>query len=77
MSPNRSQVNVMTAADLPVGVLVPSRGRFSLIQPFITRSYAIPVGIGLGEPSMDVSMVVVSRGIHVVGYNLLAIKSIG
>ena len=34
------------------------------------------VGIGLGEHTMNVSMVVAGRGKHVVGYNLLAIKSI-
>ena len=34
------------------------------------------VGIGLWEPPINVSMVVVGRGIHIVGYNLLAIKSI-
>ena len=34
------------------------------------------VGIGLWEHPMDVSMVVVGRGKHVVGYSLLAIKSI-
>ena len=35
------------------------------------------VGKGLWEPSMGVPMVVVGRGIHAVGYTLLAIKSIG
>ena len=34
----------------------------------------VGVGIGVGEHTMNVSMVANSRGIHVVGYNLLAIK---
>ena len=39
-------------------------------------SLAASVGIGVGEHTMNVSMVAASRGIHVVGYSLLAIKSI-
>ena len=35
------------------------------------------VGKGTWKPSMSVPMVVVGRGKHVVGYSLLAIKSIG
>ena len=38
--------------------------------------YKGAVGIGLGEHPMDVSMVGDGRGIHVFGYNWLAIKSI-
>ena len=53
----------------------------SLFPPFLTilistEFNVVAVGMGLWKPPMDVSMVVVGRGIHVLGYNLLAIKSI-
>ena len=62
---------------LGLGLLVVHLGLGLLVVHLGLGLLVALVGMMLWEPPMGVPMVVVDRGKHVVGYSLLAIKSIG